>query len=620
MNTAPTRSTHFGPLSAGGGRRRRLSWDGAFWKLLAGLSAVFIYLSANIQVFLSGDPVTQYAPTVMALLSGQGIKAFAIDPYRGPLFPALVAAVAWLLRGDVFVAGQVVEVAAYTLLIVAVFVVVRTNWDARLACLTATGVGACTPVLINGLAWLSDIPFTVLTLLSLWCMYAAKRHWGWAPLAAGLLAGLAFDTRWNGAFLLGVAVVAVVLNPWRAPPARLALWLLLFGAGFLLAAGPWLAINNANHGSPFFNRLNEVPLEQTLVSPRLGPAPSLTDLILGDPVFFWPRYLRRLAWDGLLQVSAVVPLVLAIFIPAGAVTVLRGLDRGKLLLAGFVGVYWAIAALTHFEARYYFPMLPLLAALPWLFLLSDAVPDVRLHGSASLKLCVLGAVLVWAGAGQIQAARAWSASVNANFQPQTETAKMLAAPPPGAVKGTRVAMERFSGARYFIPRASGLRVGVLKTPDEFLDPPSDYSHVLVEEGVPEFKVPPSLLDPLLAKAQFEAMYYKSEKPRAVLYQVISDNQLLPVQAITVSAALDSAHGPAAVLDANSQSGWLAPLAAAPNETATLTADLGQAAPVNRVWLLPSADPVLWPEDYRIETSPDGLAWTQAALVEHDPLN
>src|SRR5262249_31213802 len=95
---------------------------------------------------------------------------------------------------------------------------------------------------------------------------------------------------------------------------------------------------------------------------------------------------------------------------------------------------------------------------------------------------------------------------------------------------------------------------------------------------------------------------------------------LPVQRITVSTALDTVHGPLAVLDANSQSGWLTPPAAAPDQPATLTADLGAAVPMNRVWLLPPASAAQWPESYRIETSPDGTNWTPAAVVKHDPPN
>src|SRR5262249_20109104 len=118
----------------------------------------------------------------------------------------------------------------------------------------------------------------------------------------------------------------------------------------------------------------------------------------------------------------------------------------------------------------------------------------------------------------------------------------------------------------------------------------------------------------------EAMYYKSVKPRAVLYQVIRDNHIWPLRAVSVSAALDAAHGPPAVLDANSQSGWLTPPAASPDAPAVLTADLGQVVQLDRIWLLPPPDPLLFPAAYRIEASPDGAAWTRVVQIDTDDLN
>ena len=130
----------------------------------------------------------------------------------------------------------------------------------------------------------------------------------------------------------------------------------------------------------------------------------------------------------------------------------------------------------------------------------------------------------------------------------------------------------------------------------------------------------ALLDPLLAGPQLEAVYCKSQKPRAVLYQVLADNRIWPLPAITVSASLDAKHGPPAVLDNDTQTGWLTPANAAPDTPASLTADLGKSEQINRIWLLLPADATLWLEAYRLEASAEGVDWTQVALVEHDPLN
>jgi len=597
-----------------------LTWNNAFWLLLAGLTLVFAYSLSNIHAFLSGDSVTQYSQEVVALLGGQGVKAFALDRTRGPFFPAVVAGVAWLLKGDVFVAGQIVEVAAYAFLLSAVFWVIRSVWDDRLAFLAAAGVGANAQILINGQAWLTDLPFAALTLLSLACMYHGGRRWTWTALAGGLLAGLAFDTRWNGAFLIGVAVVAVLLNPWRAPPSQRAGWLGLFGLGFLIGVLPFLVANDANFGSPFYNELNRVPLEASLVSPRLGPKPSLLQLILVDPVFFIPRYLQRVAWDGLIQVASLLPLALAVVVPAGALVLLRRLDRRQLLLIGFTGIFWSIAALTHFEPRYYFPMLALLLTLPWVFLLSNVVPDILLRSRLSLKLCVLAAALAIVSAVQIQDARRRSLAVNASFQPQVEAAQLLADPPAGSVPGTVVAAEYYSGARYFIPHYAHLPTAFLKAPGDYLDPPAKFSHILAEQGVPQSFDPSDFFNPLVVSTQLEAMYFKPEAPKVVLYQIIRANTLRQVQAVTVTASLDAQHGPPALLDPDPATGWLTPASDSADGTAAVTVDLGVSLPIDRIWLLPPANAALFPARYRLEVSTDGVAWTQVAAVDHEPAN
>src|SRR5207237_5985970 len=100
--------------------------------------------------------------------------------------------------------------------------------------------------------------------------------------------------------------------------------------------------------------------------------------------------------------------------------VLRELDRGKLMLFGFMACFWALGALTTFDARYYLPLLPVLLILPLFFLLSDIVPDIRLPSQVSLKLCLLLFALTWVGVDAFQRTDAAAAYTEAAFVPQVE--------------------------------------------------------------------------------------------------------------------------------------------------------------------------------------------------------
>ncbi len=605
-----------------------LNWDLAFWLMLAALTVALIALAASIHVFLAGDPVTSYAPTAQALLRGVGISVFAGKIAggvgAGPLFPTAVAGVALFFGGHVFPAGLVVDGIGYVLFVIGTFAVVRAAFGPRLAFFTAAVVGTNAAVLHISVSWLTDVLFAALALLSLWCMLAPGRRVLWAALGAGLFAGLALDTRWTALFLIGVAVLAAALNPWRLRLPRLGAWLGLFGLGFLLAAGPWLLVNWAVHGSPFYNQLNQAAWNTELLPPGVSVTAQLKDVILTDPVSFFWHYSYRWLWTGLFDVNKILPLILVFFMPAGALVLLKQLDRRRSLLLVFSGVYWSLAILTHYEARFYFLMLPLLLLLPLLFLLSEAVPDIRLlSGRLSLKLCLVAAALLLVCAHQYQGAQASTASTNRSFLAQPEAAKLLAEQPLSQPGQSRVGVQYYSGARFFIPEISGLPISILGTTQAYLQPPPDYAYVFAEASVPtgaRDKPPDNIFNPLSVGAQLEAIYLKTDKPQAVLYRVLTNNKVWPTQAITVSAALDDKHAAPAALDGDAQTGWLTPVADQPEAPAMLTVDLGQVRTLDRVWLLPPPDPALFPEAYQIEASPDGAQWMNVGQAEHEALN
>jgi hypothetical protein len=593
-------------------------WDRLLAGLFLGLVVAVSALAAHTHVIIASDPITHYIPAAQGLLSGQGIEALRADTFRGPLLPILTAVVSGALGLSVFSAGLVVSVVAYAAFILAIFLTVRSVFGSRLAALTVLAAGANATLLFTSVSWLTDVLCTAFAWLALWLMVRRSGQRWFSPLMAGIMAGLALDTRWNAIYPLIAADGLVFLNPARHTWRQRLSWAAWFGLGFLASAGPWFYVNTVLHGSPFYNTVGPA-LHADLLSPRLPPEPALFDVLRLDPIFFFTHYARWALWDGLITVFGTIPFILAIFAPAGLLALLLDLDRRRAALLMFTGIFWAIAAVTHFEARFYLVMLPVMVLLPLYFVGSSrlqlgANPWVR-------RLLSLGPLMLLLALAISQYLSVWHAvsKINASLAPEADAARWLQAR--AGDNASRVAVRFYSGARYFIPALANVDVTFLPIPATYLDPPPQYSHLLVEEGLPDpvgGEVPADVYNPLAVGPQLEAVYFQPQTPRAVFYRVRRGYTGWSIQSAVVSSSLDEARGITGLLDEDPSTGWVTPPQPTADSPVTLTVDLGQTRALNRIWLLPAADPALLPSAFLIEISTDGEHWQTVASQDEQP--
>jgi F5/8 type C domain/Dolichyl-phosphate-mannose-protein mannosyltransferase len=598
-------------------------WEYAFVVYLSVLAILLTALANLTQVFLSGDSITWFAPAVQALFNGAGYNSFAGDTFRGPLYPFVVYTAATFMGGRIFEAGLVVGVLACLLFVTGVFLASRKAFDARLAFLLSIAVGLNATVLFNSVEWLTDMLFAALGILSLCMMnYDHKKRFLLGPVLAGVFGGLALTTRWNGLFLLIVAVLYPTVNPLHLTWRRRIQWLCGYLVGFVVAASPWLWINWQLHGSPLYNTSDVTGFHVSLISPNIRPGSSLIDTILGDPVFFAVMYLRRLLWDGWNDVGKLVPLPLLLFVPAGLFAWLRAVDRQKFWFATHFFVFWCVAASTHFESRFYILLLPAVLACPLLFFLSDLVVD-RLTWKNGPSLRLLGVSLLLIGIGWFNYSGVWSEvhQIIADRLPQVQVAEWLARARSSETT-TTVATRFYSGARYFITARAGLATTFLASAAEYLQPPSSVSHVFVEEGLPDpigGEVDPTMFSLSPANPRLEAIYFKPDAPRAVLYRVLKDNQVITATTATASSVADALHGAQLAVDGNSVTGWMSALQDTSETTATLILDLGAVREINRIWVLP-ASATAFPRAFNLQRSVDGQEWVVlAGFADYAPI-
>jgi hypothetical protein len=352
-----------------------------------------------------------YAADAERLLRGEDPK----DEYRGPFYPLMLAAVSKAAPGlSMLRVGVWISTVAASGALLAAFVALRPLVGPQSALLAVIGTVVAAPFFRYATHEGIDMFFAFLSLASTAAMVEAGRgRRGWAA-AAGVLAGLALDTRWNAGFLpLGAAVYFTIAA--RAP--RL-LW--AYAAGLAAAWTPWLYANATLHGSAFHN-LNYLNVAYAMYGRRDGgdwpdfferltsesdPFRSVTTVVLGDPVLFIRRWLSRLGEHAFRIGVAVGPL--AWFALGGIAALLATPERGRraAALAPVAGLLLTNATYTYTDRANLFAIpyvLAFAACFLWRFLPGRGPWRGRAVVAAWLAFTVIAARSAARGAAEFRA-------------------------------------------------------------------------------------------------------------------------------------------------------------------------------------------------------------------------
>lgn len=384
------------------------------WAAPIGLAVIGAYaLAALVMVFgphRVGDIFTEtdfygsYGPGARALLQGH------LDPSRygvqGPLFEFVVAAVGSVVR-DLFVAAQLVSVAAMVAMLAA--------WRALFTRALGATAGAIGVALLAANPWVwrfawaatTDALALGLQALALWALVAGARDR--APEArrtalAGLLAGLAFLTRYNFVVVLPAGLAIIALGWSEVPRERRAAHLLAFVIGALAPIAPWFAYSAAHGGLSrgqlhmniayeVFARPNGIVLD-VFQRDMQSQFPTLWSVIARDPGAVVGRMLHNLGEHFVLDARGLVGGALATVAILGAIV---GFRRGAftalrvpLLVCGLL--FLSLVPAPHGE-RYSLAVLPVWVAFATAMLVSERFA-ARL-GPAPLKLLLVPVVLAF---------------------------------------------------------------------------------------------------------------------------------------------------------------------------------------------------------------------------------
>lgn len=368
----------------------------------AGVYALAAFL-IHARFFVIGDLGVEsdfYAELVVSaqrLLAGD--FAVANYPFKGPLYSLFLAPLYGLLHPiglDWYGAGVLLNALCAGVSLVLVYRLLRSlfPWPTAAAATLACGLQAEFFLLAHKAS--SDLLyflFFIATVLALVEPNTRRR-----VFLAGVLAGLAFLTRYSGAILLPAGLLVCLLE--RDERVRRAA---LFGAGFLVLTLPWFVFSQATTGSWLqHGNLMNVVLEFYPGGDRPAPPAegfhNLGQLIAHDPGYFLGHFLGNLVRRFGQDLKWVVGLLLSPLVVFGLVALSAGqlparpglpewtrryrLSREAWIFVGFCLLNYVALGLVFHRPRFALPHSPLYFVLiyGWYFGLSRQekfLPDRR---------------------------------------------------------------------------------------------------------------------------------------------------------------------------------------------------------------------------------------------------
>ncbi len=317
--------------------------------------------------FTETDFYGGYAAGAKALQSGH------LDPARygvvGPGYEVALALVGLVVR-DQLLAAELISVLSAVVGVALWALLVGRRADPRLAFALTLFLATNGTLFRYGYSATTDALAFALQALALFLLLARERPR--EALLAGVVAALAFLTRYSAIYLLPAGLVALLAGGTLQPRRARGAW--LFAAGFAAPVVPWVLYSLANGGSlalqlhhniayDVFARAQGIPWDdyQKLLQPQFR---SLWDVIARDPGAVARRELFNI-WDH-LRLDALALLGPAVAAAAAVGVVLSAQDGTlrrlwPLWLAGALA--FLVLVPVFYSERYSLPILPIYATL-----------------------------------------------------------------------------------------------------------------------------------------------------------------------------------------------------------------------------------------------------------------
>ncbi len=239
-----------------------LGW--ASWAVVAAyaLAALAMALGPHTvgDVFTETDFYGSYGPGARALLQGH------LDPAHygvvGPMFEFLLAGFGLVIH-DLFTAAELLAVIAMTTTLGFWRSLLMRRANAAVALIALLFIAGNAQFFRFGWSVTTDAPALALQSAALWALFGARDSA--ASLrrvaGAGVLAGLAFLTRYNSVALLPAGIIALALGWDGTEPGTRLKRALAFAAGFVAPVAPWMAWSATHGGAVRFQLHHNIAYE-----------------------------------------------------------------------------------------------------------------------------------------------------------------------------------------------------------------------------------------------------------------------------------------------------------------------------------------------------------------------
>ncbi|MGB2867928.1 MAG: glycosyltransferase family 39 protein [Bacteroidota bacterium] len=233
-----------------------------------------------------------YVPEAKKVLRG----TFVIEDFRGSGYPTILAG-AFVLFRDYFRAGILLSVLAASGTLFLTFEILRRLFRADVAIVGTALVALNRTFIQYSYSAGTDMVFNFLVTATVYFLLKDEQKNPRNMIISGLLAGVAYLTRYNGVFvLLAVPVIVLLIDPYRLAWRDRMKSTAVFLGVFLLTITPWGIYCLIEKGSFFYNRnyLNiayemfakgKVPWDQYW-NVEVTKYASLGSVILADPGLF----------------------------------------------------------------------------------------------------------------------------------------------------------------------------------------------------------------------------------------------------------------------------------------------------------------------------------------------
>lgn len=369
LHAAPAGDAPPGGSTGGAIAGRRWRYAALAVAVALGIALLWIALGPHTvgDYFTETDFYGGYAEGARALQHGH------LDPARygvvGPGYEVALALVGFVVR-DLLLAAELLSVLSVVAGVLLWVALIARRADPRLAFATSLFLATNATLFRYGYSATTDAFAWALQALALTLLLTGVRaRDAWL---AGLVAALAFLTRYSAIYLLPAGLVALWLGGTRFPGRGGATW--RFAVGFAAPVVPWVIFSLTHGGSlrlqlhhniayDVFARSKGIAWDdyQKLMQPEFH---SLWDVIARDPGAVARRELFNV-WDHLrLDATALTGTAVAIAAVAGLVLAIRDGTFRRLWPLWVAGTLAFLALVPVFYSeRYSLPLLPIYATL-----------------------------------------------------------------------------------------------------------------------------------------------------------------------------------------------------------------------------------------------------------------